>query len=179
MNKYLVGVVIGLTSASCFAMGRPLPELDRSQYDTEQWQYVEGVGATVASETINADEQNYGHLMLRFDGDFTLYFVDRSHRCNGEDDVGPDNQTLPNRHVAVDGQAIEMKGICHQGFTQYSPANVAGKNFLNGHFIGNKEVKVGGLISAVDGVVTDEYAYSVSAMGFKNVSLKVLKAKHQ
>jgi|GEM_PF-2577497 len=178
MNKYIVGMVVGLTSASCFAMGRPSPELDKSQFDTQQWQFVEGSGAQVASDTITADEHNYGYLTVRFDGDFTLYFVDRGHRCNGEDEQGSDERPLPNREIAVDGQFIEMKGVCHDGFTQYSPATVAGKNFLNGHFIGNKEVKIGS-INIVEQTVMEDYTYTVSAQGFKQASLQALKAKQQ
>ena len=178
MNKYIVGMVLGLTSASCFAMGRPLPELDTSQFDTQQWQFVEGSGAQVASTDIPADDHSYGHLTIRFDGDFTLYFVDRGHRCNGEDEPGSDNRPLPNREIAVDGQFIEMKGVCHAGFSQYSPATVAGKNFLNGHFIGNKQVKIGS-IDIVEQKVMEYYTYTVSALGFKQASLQALKAKQQ
>ena len=176
MNKYIVGAVISLTSASTLAMGRLLPELDKSQFDTQQWQFVEGSGAQVASKDISADEHDYGYLTVRFDGDFILYFVDRGHRCNGEDESGSDERPLPNRDIAVDGQFIEMKGVCQDGFSQYSPASVAGKNFLNGHFIGNREVKVGS-INIVEQTVMDDYTYTVSAIGFKQASLQALQAK--
>ncbi|KOO14058.1 hypothetical protein AKJ18_15585 [Vibrio xuii] len=178
MNKYIVGMVVGLTSASCFAMGRPLPELDNSLFDTQQWRFVQGSGAQVASDNVPAGEHGYRYMTVRFDGGFALHFVDHGHRCNGEDEQGSDDRPLPNREIAVDDQFIEMKGVCHDGFTQYSPATVAGSNFLNGHFIGNKEVKIGS-INQAEQTVMEDYTYTVSAQGFKQASLQALKAKQQ
>ncbi|EEX95569.1 hypothetical protein VIOR3934_08771 [Vibrio orientalis CIP 102891 = ATCC 33934] len=178
MNKYIVGMVLGLTSVSSFAMGRPLPELDKSQFDIQQWRFVGDSGAQVAADTIAADEHNDGYLTVRFDGGFTLHFVDRGHRCNGEDEQGSDDRPLPNREIAVDGQFIEMNGVCHDGFAQYSPATIAGNNFLNGHFIGKEEVKIGS-INQAEQTVMEDYTYTVSAQGFQQASLQALKAKQQ
>ncbi len=176
MNKFIVSAVLSLTSTMCLAMGRPLPELDKHQFDTQQWQFVQGLGAQVVSDTIAADEHNYGYLKVRFDGDFSLHFVDRGHRCNGEDEQGSDDRPLPNREIAVDGKFIDMRGVCHDGFAQYSPATEAGKSFLHGHFIGNKEVKIGS-INLAEQTVMEDYTYTVSALGFKQASQIAFKAE--
>lgn len=178
MNKYIVSGVLGLTSATCLAMGRPQPELDRSLFDTQQWQFVPGFGAQVAADEIPADEHAYGYLTVRFDGDFSLHFVDRGHRCNGEDEQGSDDRPLPNREIAVDGQIIDMDGVCNDGFAQYSPVTEAGKKFLHGRFIGNQEVKIGS-VNVVEHTAMEDYTYTVSAMGFKQASLQALQAQQQ